>query len=280
MLRTAPLRVLDDADVPAVLALLDADPVAGVMVASRIETAGLDPWRLGAEVWGYSEDGRLSGICYAGANLVPVCGSPSAVHAFAEKARRQGRRCSSIVGPRHLVAPLWHQVSRSWGPARQVRDHQPVMVTDRPSRVPADPGVRRVNPDEIDVLLPACIAMFTEEIGVSPIAGDGGALYRSRVGELIAAGRSFARIEGRQVVFKAEIGPVTRAACQVQGVWVDPAYRGRGHSVAGMAAVVDEALRTIAPLVTLYVNDFNLPARRAYERVGFRSVGEFMSVLF
>jgi predicted GNAT family acetyltransferase len=32
--------------------------------------------------------------------------------------------------------------------------------------------------------------------------------------------------------------------------------------------------------VSLYVNDFNEPARRAYERVGFREVGTFMSVLF
>ena len=43
----------------------------------------------------------------------------------------------------------------------------------------ADPLVRRVRPDEIDMLLPACVAMFTEEVGVSPLPGDGGALYRA-----------------------------------------------------------------------------------------------------
>jgi predicted GNAT family acetyltransferase len=47
-----------------------------------------------------------------------------------------------------------------------------------------------------------------------------------------------------------------------------------------MAAVVEECRRSIAPLVSLYVNDYNAPARRAYERVGFRTVGTFMSVLF
>jgi predicted GNAT family acetyltransferase len=44
--------------------------------------------------------------------------------------------------------------------------------------------------------------------------------------------------------------------------------------------VVAEALRSVAPAVSLYVNDFNLPARRAYERVGLRNVGTFASVLF
>jgi predicted GNAT family acetyltransferase len=32
--------------------------------------------------------------------------------------------------------------------------------------------------------------------------------------------------------------------------------------------------------VSLYVNDFNRPARAAYGRVGFAEVGSFMSVLF
>jgi len=47
-----------------------------------------------------------------------------------------------------------------------------------------------------------------------------------------------------------------------------------------MATVVDECLRAIAPAVSLYVNDYNLAARKAYERVGFETVGTFMSVLF
>jgi predicted GNAT family acetyltransferase len=47
-----------------------------------------------------------------------------------------------------------------------------------------------------------------------------------------------------------------------------------------MAAVVTEAQRSIAPVVSLYVNDFNHPARAAYLRAGFAEVGRFMSVLF
>jgi predicted GNAT family acetyltransferase len=154
------------------------------------------------------------------------------------------------------------------------------MATSRPPLAPPDPLVRLVRPDEVDVLLPSCVAMFTEEVGVSPIGPDGGAAYRARVMELIRAGRSFARIQHGKVIFKAEIGAVTPLACQVQGVWVPPALRGRGHAVAGMAAVVTAALRSIAPVVSLYVNDFNAPARAAYRRVGFTEAGTFTSVLF
>jgi len=154
------------------------------------------------------------------------------------------------------------------------------MVIAGPPRVPPDPLVRRVRLDELDILWPASVAMFTEEVGVSPTAGDGGASYRARLEQLIRGGRAFARIEDGQVIFKAEIGAVTPQACQIQGVWVRPEFRGHGLAAPGMAAVVVEAARSIAPLVSLYVNDYNLPARAAYRRAGFTETGRLMSVLF
>ncbi|MDI2132777.1 GNAT family N-acetyltransferase [Yinghuangia seranimata] len=274
-------KVLDGTDLPAVLEVLGRDPVANVFVASRVHLAGVDPWRLGGELWGYYEGGRLASLCYAGANLVPVEAGPDAIRSFAERARKQGRRCSSIVGPAAAAANLWGLLEPVWGPARDVRPVQPLMVATKPSTtVLPDPLVRRVRRDEIDIAMPACVAMFTEEVGVSPLVGDGGALYRARVAELIGSGRAFARIEDGRVVFKAEIGAVTPDACQIQGVWVAPDRRGEGLSETGMAAVLEYALREIAPVASLYVNSYNLPARAAYRRVGFAETGAFMSVLF
>jgi predicted GNAT family acetyltransferase len=280
MLRSTSLRVLRPEDLGDVNQLLARDPVADVFVASRVEAVGLDSARLGGEMWGYAVDGRLEAMCHAGANLVPVQARAEAVRAFADRARRQGRRCASIVGERSAVAEMWRELEPSWGPAREVRDPQPLMSTEAPPAVAPDPLVRRVRPEELDVVLPACIAMFSEEVGVSPLGPDGGASYRSRVAELLRAGRAFARIENGRVLFKAEIGSVSSAACQVQGVWVPPELRGTGLAAPGMAAVVDVARREIAPVVSLYVNSFNEAALATYRRVGFRAVGEFMSVLF
>jgi predicted GNAT family acetyltransferase len=281
MLKTAPVRVLDDRDLPAVRELLDRDPVANTFIRSRIDVAGVDVWRLGAELWGFHHGRELTALCYSGANLVPAEADPEALHGFAERARRQGRRCSSLVGPAHMVAPLWEELAPLWGAAREVRPRQPLLCLSGPPACAPDPRVRRVLPEEIGLLLPACVAMFTEEVGVSPVAGDGGAVYRARVAELIDAGRAFARIEDDgTVLFKAEVGAVTERACQVQGVWVHPNWRGRGLAAPGMAAVGGAALADLAPRVGLYVNDFNLPARRAYARAGFVEVGCFMSVLF
>ncbi len=96
---TGVLRVLAPRDLPQVQALLARDPVAHCFVASRVRSSGLDGWRLGGELWGWSEDGELGSLLYLGANLVPVETTPEARRAFADRCRRIGRRCSSIVGP-------------------------------------------------------------------------------------------------------------------------------------------------------------------------------------
>ena len=278
--RSSALRLLDERDFGEVFALCDRDPVVNVFVSSRLHEAGLDLTRLGGQVWGYEPGGQLVSLCYVGANMIPVAATPEALAAFAGRARMMGRRCSSIVGLAPDVMTLWDALRPYWGAAREVRGSQPVMQISGPPAVPPDPLVRRVRREELDILLPASVAMFTEEVGISPIGPDGGGAYRSRVRELIDAGRAYARIEDGRVVFKAEIGSVTPLACQVQGVWVRPELRGRGLAEAGMAAVVDDALRRVAPVVSLYVNDYNQPARAAYRRVGFTQTATFASVLF
>jgi predicted GNAT family acetyltransferase len=240
----------------------------------------MDPWALGGLVWGWFEAGRLRSAMYTGANLIPIETTPLARASFADNARRLGRRCSSIVGPADEVLDIWRLLAPAWGPAREVRETQYLMATAGPPSRPAHPGLRALRLDELDLLMPAAIAMFTEEVGMSPVAHGGGPAYRARLAEIVRSGRALGVVEGGQLVFKAEVGSATSRACQIQGVWVDPALRGRGLGVAGMAAVVEHARTHIAPVVSLYVNDYNHVAVGAYLRVGFQTVGTFATVLF
>lgn len=278
-------QVLGDQHLRNVRAVLASDPVTYCMVAARIEHGGLDPWRLGGELWGFSGDpagsheGELAGLCFSGANLVPLYGGDPAIQAFAERAASRARSCSSMVGPADHVLELWSQLGESWGPAREERPNQPLLVLSGPPRVPEDPLVRVVRPEELDRYLPAAVAMFTEEVGVDPRFPDGGAGYRARVAELIATGRAFARFEAGDVVFKAEIGAMSSTVGQIQGVWVHPDRRGQGLAAAATAAVVMR-LQRMGRMASLYVNAYNEPARAAYRRVGFTQVGCFATVLF
>ncbi|WP_433216382.1 GNAT family N-acetyltransferase [Dactylosporangium sp. CS-047395] len=277
---TVAARLLGDAERGSVERLLDRDPFAGAQVAERVSMAGLAWWRQDARIFGYGSRRNLESLCWVGANLIPVHASSAAVAAFAEMVAGEPRGCSSIVGASDAVLGLWSHLAPSWGPSRDVRPNQPLMAISNPSPIAPDPNVRLVRPDEIDLLFPAAVAMYTEEVGVSPTADGGERSYRERIGELVRARRAYARFHHGKVVFKAELAVVTRHTAQIQGVWTDPELRGHGLATAGIAAVVRDALRRVAPSVSLYVNDYNLPARRVYERCGFQQVGTFATVLF
>ncbi|RMI04748.1 DUF4081 domain-containing protein [Cellulomonas triticagri] len=281
-------RLLGQDDLPRALAVCGRDPVASVLATTRLEQAaavGLN--RVGGLLWGYEVDGELLAVCWAGANVVPVVPDPAvredALDAFAAFGRALGRRCSSVVGDAPSVLGLWDRLAPSWGAVREIRADQPSMVLDHEPSVAADPAVRRSTPEEYPIVLPACVRMFTEEVGYSPVVGSGGA-YEARVRSLVREGRSFVRVEdgpaGPRVVFKAELGAVAGGVAQVQGVWVDPERRGERLSEAGMAAVVTATRRDVAGTVSLYANGYNERALAAYRAVGFRQVGTYATVLF
>jgi hypothetical protein len=277
---TVAARLLGDAERGSVERLLDQDPFGGAQVAERVAMAGLAWWRQDARVFGYGARRHLESLCWLGANLIPVQASPTAIAAFADLVSAEPRGCSSIVGASDAVLGLWGRLAPLWGPARDVRPTQPLLAASTPPSIAGDPGVRLVRPDEVDLLFPAAVAMYTEEVGVSPTVDGGERSYRERIADLVRARRAYAKIVNGRVVFKAELAVVTRHTAQIQGVWTAPEWRGRGLATAGMVTVMRDALRRVAPSVSLYVNDYNTAARRVYDRCGFRQVGTFATVLF
>ncbi len=280
MLRTrSPVRTLTAVDRDEALSVCARDLAANVFVAARIEEGALE--RTPGSVLGYREGGELHSLCWVSANLVPVETTAESRQLFAERVRRWRAHCASLLGPQDQVLDLWQQLERAWGPERVIRRSQPLMSTRTPPStldVPLDPRVRPARLDEVDLVLPAAAHMFTAEIGYAPYTGSPRA-YRSAISSLIERGHTYVIVEDGRVVFKADVGSVSRGCAQIQGVWLAPELRGQGLSVAAMAAVVEQVMADTAPWVTLYVNDFNLAARATYARVGFEDIGMFTTIL-
>ena len=275
------IRALDAHSIDLVKNLIEQDPVRHCFLAARLEQTKQSRFRPSyPDLLGYFDDGNLKSVLMTGANIVPVNTSLIARQEFATVLNRSGRRSSSIVGPAEEVLDLWSRVSASWGPAREVRSNQPVLSMRSNSSVEIDHDVRYSNLSDLENLVPACIAMFTEEVGISPTINGGGNAYRNRISELVSSRRSFVKYLGSELVFKAEIGTVGAGVAQIQGVWVKPEHRGKGISVSAMAAVVKLVLADVAPVVSLYVNDYNEVALKTYRSVGFEQVDTFATVLF
>lgn len=279
----SPIRQLTQGDAEDIARLCDKDPVSNVMVHSVVLEYGVDARQTGGAMWGYFDGRELKAVCWCGGNTVPVALHGQSFQALFGRIRRTNRRTSSIVGPADQVMTLWNQLRPHWGAAREIRPHQPLMVMKQPPQIDPDPSVTLAKTSDADLIIPACIAMFTEEVGYSPVRNGQHGPFARRILELIENERvyaSYTTIDGRrQVAFKAEIGAYSHQVAQIQGVWVNPALRGIGLGAHGMAAVVQHLDHHSGLTPSLYVNDFNTRALNVYRRVGFTEVGEFATVL-
>lgn len=280
MLRTrSPVRSLTRTDVDDALELCSRNVAAHVFVAARIlETL---PMGSVSSAMGVREDGRLTSMCWASANVVPVESTAETRALYAERMRRWRGRVASLLGPREEVVDLWDDLEPHWGQPRAIRAHQPLLSTSTPPSalgVELDPRVRPARANEVDIVLPAAAHMFTAEIGYAPYSGSARS-YRGSLASLIARGHTYVVVEDDEVIFKTDIGSLALGCAQLQGVWLAPHLRGQGLAVPMLASVMEQVMAGPAPMVSLYVNDFNAAALATYRALGFAPVGDFTTVL-
>lgn len=277
-----PVRVLVHEDTDALRNVIARDRVVNVFVDSLIEqNKSAVPGTQGALMLGFFEDDgvTLAAACWVGSNVVPI--EASALHAehFGRWIVAHWQPHASIFGPAEATLSMLSVLRKAGIEPQEVRANQPLLTIRGEPLVAPNLALGVSNSEQFSEVLEAAAAMFEEEVGYSPFLG-GEANYRRRVAWLISHGYSFSHGEpSGEVIFKADLGAVTSHASQVQGVWMNPRYRGLGLSAGYMSSVVVLAQKH-APITSLYVNDYNSRARAVYERVGFTQVGTFATVLF
>lgn len=271
------LRPLGPDDLHDVEALLAERPIENLFLASKIAQFGIDRRRVG-RLHGFERDGRLTAVCLDGGTVFPAGFDPDAVPAFV-RAIGPVRQATSILGPCMTALGVYVGLVERWpGGWRQVsnvRQRQPLMLLDRPPAIDGDDRVRLLAARDFDSYLAASVHMYTEEIGSSPYKYGSG--YERFVKDRLRQDDAYGIVVDGEVVFKADLGPKLGGHTQLQGVWVHPKLRGRGLSVPALASMMRQVMGRF-PLVSLYVNDFNTPAIRAYERLGFITVGALATV--
>ena len=274
------VRPLVRTDINAVLKLALKDEISNCFLINRLQEMEQYTWSLQNEFIVYEENGKIESAVYFGANIIPLNTNEKSQIEFAQYLLDQPKRISSIVGNKEEVMSFWQILKPFMPNPREIRSTQPLLVIDDSPLVAPDQFVQPAMMRDLDLLIPACVSMFTEEVGVSPVTEISEKSYRNRVAEVINQRKMFARIENNQVIFKAEIGVTTNQVCQVQGVWVPPHLRGRNLGKSGMASVINFARQNFAPKVSLYVNDYNHRAQAVYKSVGFQEHSTFATILF
>jgi len=217
-------------------------------------------------------DGRLTALCFAGANVVP---SGRGCAAFAEAAAHGGARM--LIGEESAVGELWDAARARLPEPRDDRPGQPVYVLSEAPEA-GETGLRPARGRDLDTLVPACAAAHREEIGTDPLRYDPDG-FRWRTRQQIEEGRSWLWLEDGVIRFKAEASAWTPSAVQLQQVWTDPDARGHGYAKRALADLCRLLLAQV-PTVCLFVRPENAPALRLYDSIGMTRALAYRSLIF
>ena len=126
---------------------------------------------------------------------------------------------------------------------------------------------QRANSSHLAQIVDLSARMMLEDLGKDP-REKSEQQYRETIRRRILEGRSFIGIRSNQIVFLLDLGTNGPRGCQIGGTYVPPLYRNQGIATQGMHYWTSRLLKKYG-LVTLHVNEANLPAIRCYERIGF-----------
>jgi RimJ/RimL family protein N-acetyltransferase len=261
----------------AALAYLSQAPYDNVFLSWLITSDRSTVTRSSLYVY-LTDGGAVRGVAFFGRQVVLAADDDDVIEAFADIA--PGYRFERmIVGPRGVVDRYWRRVSKWHPPPRRVRERQPVLVVDPASLCTWSGGVRvrTAHPDEWQIVAHNSARMIEHELEYDPRAIS--AEFNANVRIMIDRGLWWVGEYGGELCFFCNAGPRSDRTLQLQGIWTPEHLRRRGLATHALSGICAQLLREV-PSLSLYVNDFNEPALRLYERVGFRRMGELSTLLF
>lgn len=269
------LRALADDDVKSAIAFLRRDPFINIYLLSRLQE---EHTIAATQTFAVRHEGEIVVVASLGTNIVLASDRGGrrdllepAIALLADRIITRMIPVRAIISPADLVEMLWLRLRTRLDPPTVVRMNQPVYALSRRLDFPPLEQARLATVRDLDQLVPACAAMHREEVGIDPLERDA-AGYRDRIRELVENQRSIVYVRQGKIAAKCEFSAVTDEAVQLMGVWTDPRFRRLGLARTTLREVCGHLFRG-GRSITLFVNDFNLPAINLYESLGFRRIG-------
>lgn len=259
-----------------VLDFLAERPIHTVVMSGLIRDNGFEsPFNRGTFYACRDSEGRLAGVALIGHATFVEARTDAALRAFAALAQKE-RDAHLILGEQRLIHSFWgHYTTAGQTPRLFCRE----MLFEQRWPVEACepvPGLRRATLDDLLLVMPVHAAMACEESGVNPLDVDL-AGFRMRCARRIEHGRVWVLVEDGNLVFKADIASETPDCTYVEGVYVEPSSRQRGHGLRCLSHLSRKLLGRSASVCAL-VNEQNLVAQSLFLRAGYKLRGYYETI--
>jgi uncharacterized protein len=259
-----------------VLAFLAERPVHTVCMAGLIRDNGLVSKHNRGTFYGCrNSEGRLEGVALIGHATLVEARTARALQEFGLLAQTYPRT-HMILGEKESIEQFWNHYADE-GQEMRLACREKLFELRQAMQVRTEvEGLRRATVDDLDAIAPVQAALAEYESGINPLDVDPEG-FRARCARRIEMGRVWVLKEGDRLVFKADVQADTPDVVYLEGVWVNPAYRGRGVGRNCMRQLCRDLL-TRTRSVCVLVNEENERAHTFYRMCNFKVKGIYDSL--
>jgi uncharacterized protein len=245
-----------------------ARPLHTVFMAGLIRDNGLlSPQNRGSFYGSRNRLGQLEGVALIGHATMVEAHTENSLIALA----RVARNCQSahlIRGERKSINTFWQYYSDAGREPRQICRELLFELKEAPASHDDIPDFRPATANDLEKVLAVNSSMAFEEGGTSPLQRDPSG-FRNRTVRRIEKQRVWLLIEDNRLIFKADVVSETPEVAYLEGIYVHPEERGKGHGSRCLNKLCSRLLAGSAS-ICLTVNHQNKKAVAFYSKAGFQ----------
>ena len=270
------VSLLADDHIDEVMNFLAERPVHTFGLAGFIRNNGIDsPFNRGVFYGCRDRAGRLVGVALIGHFILFEARSEEAIEALARMAQTH-KRVHMLLGEQEEVQTFWRYYhGGGQSPRLSCREmlfelRWPIEGTE------PVPGLRLATPADLEMIVPVHARTAFDESGINPLDVDPEG-FRERCARRIANEQTWVLVENGQLIFKAEIVSETAQVIYLEGIDVNPEYRGRGYGSRCVSQLTGGLLGRTESIAVL-INENNTGAVGFYRRSGFELIGYYDTI--
>ena len=267
---------LTDNEETEVIAFLAERPLHTVCMAGFIRDNGLDsPLNRGRFYGCRNTEGRLEGVA--------LIGHATLIEARTERAMREFALIAQSNSSSHMILGEEEQIELFWkfyahcGHKMRLSARE-LLFELKSAREVSEPldGLRLATFDDLEFVLPVHAELACAESGVNPLKTDPLG-FRDRCARRIEMKRVWVVLQDSRLIFKADIQAETPDVIYLEGIYADPASRGKGLAEKCLSQLAHKLLRRTKS-ICLLVNEERSGVHSFYELANFKYRERFLSI--
>jgi predicted GNAT family acetyltransferase len=270
---TNPLRSENETQV---LRFLAERPLHNAVMSGLIRDNGIESKFNRGTFYGYRDMANgLLGVALIGHAVFIDARCDEALRQFAKLAQ-EFPRAHMLMGEQEMIERFWKYYAPNGQPRHRICREVLFELNEQTAASDDVANLRLAEVSDLSLVVPVHATMAFEESGVNPLEVDPEG-FRQRCRRRIEERRTWVLVEQDQLIFKADIVSDTPDVVYLEGVYVHPEYRGKGHGSRCLTQLTRSLLNQTRS-ISLLVNQERRPAQEFFKNLGFASRGLYDTI--